>query len=121
MNGPLSLATIVASLALAAWFLLRAALNRAPGRADLGAMAALAVLVLALATAAVVGLIRGDGPAEPATFVGYLITTVAVPPTAFVLARMEPTRWGSVILGVASLTMPALVLRLQQIAAVTGG
>jgi hypothetical protein len=42
-------------------------------------------------------------------------------PTAAVLARMEPTRWGSLILGVAALVMPVLVLRLQQIASVTGG
>jgi hypothetical protein len=35
VNGPLSVATIVASLVLAAWFLVRSALNRAPSRYDL--------------------------------------------------------------------------------------
>jgi hypothetical protein len=34
---------------------------------------------------------------------------------------MEPTRWGNLILGVACLVLPVLVLRLQQIASVTGG
>ena len=61
-------------------------------------------------------------PGRPnATFVGYLITTIAFAPAAFVLARMEPTRWGNLILGVACLVLPVLVLRLQQIASVTGG
>jgi hypothetical protein len=121
MNGPLSTATIVVSLVLAVWYLLRAALNRAPNRFDLIATAVQGVLVVVLAVAAVVGLFDGSRPAETETFAGYLITTVGFPPTAFVLARMEPTRWGNLILGVACLVMPVLVLRLLQIASVTGG
>ncbi len=121
VNGPLSVATIVAALALAAWFLLRSALNRPPSRADLLATAAFGVLVVVLAVVAVVGLFDGSRPAETSTFAGYLITMVAFPPTAYVLARMEPTRWGTLILGVACLVLPVLVLRLQQIASVTGG
>ena len=41
-------------------------------------------------------------------------------PVALYLARLEPPRWGSLILGVACLVIPVLVLRLQQIASVTG-
>ena len=122
MNGPLSVATIVVALALAVWYLLRTALNRPPTRFDLLAVAALGVLVAVLVLVAVVGLFDGSRPADTATFSGYLITTIAFAPTGFVLARMEPTRWGSLILGVACLTLPVLVLRLQQIASVvTGG
>lgn len=121
MNGPLSTATIVASLLLAAWFLIRAARNRAPEKIDLGLMAALGVLVGVLTVVAVVGLFDGERPAETETFAGYLITTIAFAPTAFVLARMEPTRFGNVIMGVAALVLPVLVLRLQQLASVTGG
>jgi hypothetical protein len=116
MNGFLSVAMIVASLALAVWYLVLAALNRAPGRAALGAVLGLAVLAVAVAVAALVWLAQGNRPTETVIFMGYLITFVAVPPTGFQLARMEPTRWGSIILAVASLTMPVLVLRLQQIA-----
>ena len=122
VNGPLSVATIVVALVLAAWYLLRAALNKTPTRLDLLLMAALGVLVAVLVVVAVVGLFDGSRPAETSTFAGYLITTIAFAPTGFVLARMEPTRWGSLILGVACLTLPVLVLRLQQIASVvTGG
>jgi hypothetical protein len=121
VNGPLSLVTIVAALALAVWFLLRSALNRAPSRLDLIAAALLSGLVGVLVLVAVVGLFDGSQPSETTTFIGYLITTIAFAPVAFVLARMEPTRWGNLILGVACLVLPVLVLRLEQIASVTSG
>ena len=120
MNGPLSVATIVAALLLAAWFLLRAGLNRAPSRFDLLAPAVLSGLVAVLVVVAVVGLFDGSRPSDTPTFAGYLITTVGFAPVALYLARLEPTRWGSLILGVACLVLPVLVLRLQQIASVTG-
>jgi hypothetical protein len=116
VNGPLSLATIVVSLILALWCLARAALNRSPSRVDLGGMIVLAVVVWALVGVAVARLVGGFRPTETATLVGYMITTVAFPVVAFQLARLEPTLWGLVILGVACLIMPVLVLRLQQIA-----
>jgi cell shape-determining protein MreD len=121
VNGPLSVATIVVSLVLAIWYLIRSALNRAPNRADLLTVALLSLLVAVLVVVAVVGLFDGTRPSETSTFAGYLLTTIAFGPTAFVLARMEPTRWGNLILGVACLVLPVLVLRLQQIASVTGG
>jgi hypothetical protein len=121
VNGPLSVATIVVSLVLGVWYLVRSALNRAPSRYDLLAAAVLGVLATVLVVVAVIGLFDGARPAETSTFVGYLITTAAFAPTALVLARMEPTKWGNLILGVACLVVPVLVLRLQQIASVTGG
>ncbi len=121
VNGPLSVATIIAALLLAVWFLLRAALNRAPSRFDLLAMAALGVLVAVLVITAVVSLVTGDRPSDTATYAGYLLTTIAFAPVGVYLARMEPTRWGTLILGVACLVLPVLVLRLQQIASVTSG
>lgn len=119
VNGPLSVATIVVALVLAAWFLLRSALNRAPSRFDLLATGLLSLLVAVLVAVAVVGLFDGSRPSDTATFAGYLITTIAFAPAAFVLARMEPTRYGTLILGIACLVLPVLVLRLQQIASVT--
>jgi hypothetical protein len=121
MNGPLSTATIVVSLVLALWDLARCALNRAPSRFDLWAILGVSALVAVLVLVAVISLFTGDPPAEAVTFIGYLITTVAFAPVAFYLARLEPTRWGSLILGIACLTLPVLVLRLQQISEVRGG
>jgi hypothetical protein len=121
LNGPLSTATIVVALLLGIWYLIRCALNRAPSNADLWAMLGLSALVAVLVVVAVIGLITGDRPDDTTTFVGYLITTIAFAPVAFYLARLEPTRWGTLILGVACLVLPVLVLRLQQIAEATGG
>jgi hypothetical protein len=116
----LSATTIVVALVLAAWYLLRAALNRPPSRFDLLTTALFSVLVAVLVVVAVVGLINGHRPVETSTFLGYLTTTIAFAPVALYLARLEPTRWGNLILGVACLVLPVLVLRLQQIASVTG-
>ncbi|GAA1632768.1 hypothetical protein [Actinoplanes couchii] len=120
MNGPLSSATIIAALVLAVWYLLRSALDRAPGRNDLIAAGVLSLLVLVLVAVAAIGLATGTEVADIGTFAGYLITTVAFVPTAGYLAVMEPTRWGSLTLGIGCLIIPVLVLRLQQIASVTG-
>jgi hypothetical protein len=119
VNSPLSVATIVVALVLAAWFLLRSALDRAPSRFDLLAMAALSVLAAVLVVVAAIGLLDGTRPADTATFGGYLVTTIAFAPAALWLAKLEPTRWGSLILGVGAIILPVLVLRLQQIAEVT--
>jgi hypothetical protein len=121
MNGPLSTTTIVVALVLGIWYLIRCALNRPPSNTDLWAMLGLSALVAVLVVVAVVGLFTGERPSEWSTFVGYLITTIAFAPVGFYLARLEPTRWGTLILGVACLVLPVLVLRLQQIAEVTGG
>jgi hypothetical protein len=120
VNGALSTATIVAALILAAWYLLRTALDRAPNRLDLIGAAVLGALVAVLVVVAVIGLFDGSRPTDTATFAGYLITTIGLAPTALILAKMEPTRWGSLILGIGCLVLPVLVLRLQQIASVTG-
>ena len=40
---------------------------------------------------------------------------VVVPPAGVVLARMEPTRWGSLLIGAAAVVVPVLILRLGQI------
>ena len=121
MNGPLSIATIVVALVLGVWYLIRSALNRAPSNTDLWAMLGMSALMAVLVVVAVIALISGDRPSDTTTFIGYLITTIAFAPVGFYLARLEPTRWGTLILGVACLVLPVLVLRLQQIAEATGG
>ncbi|MFI5931583.1 hypothetical protein [Actinoplanes sp. NPDC051494] len=121
MNGPLSLATIVVALVLGVWYLIRCALNRAPNNFDLWSLLGLGLLVVVLVVVAIVGLFTEPRPSDWTTFVGYLITTVAFAPVGVYVARLEPTRWGLLILAVAALTLPVLVLRLQQIAEVTSG
>ncbi|GGK01708.1 hypothetical protein GCM10010123_34480 [Pilimelia anulata] len=115
MNSGLADVVMIAALALAAAGGLATALDRRPGRVlQLGA-GLVELLVVILAAVVAVELVGGDRPAEPTTFAGYAITTLALLPGSVILARMEPTRWGSAIIGGAGLLLPVLILRLQQV------
>ncbi len=120
MNDTLGVIVTVAALAVALLCLVAAIRNRPPGISHVAGVALVEVAALVLTVAAVIAMIGGDHPTEVGTFVGYLFTVLALPPVAFGLARLEPTRWGSVILTVAMLVMPVLVARLSQIWEATG-
>ncbi|MDG4815189.1 hypothetical protein O7628_06675 [Micromonospora sp. WMMD956] len=121
VDGVLATATIVLSLVLAGWALVAAVRNRPPDRAQLAGLALLELALLALAVVALVALGGGERPGEPGAFFGYLVTLVCLPPLAWVLARMEPTRWGSAIVCAICVVTPVVVVRLQQTWEVVGG
>lgn len=121
VDGVLATVAIVLSLALAAWSLIATVRDRAPDRSHLIGLAVVELSLLALTAAALVAIFGGDRPHEAATFAGYLVTLVCLPPLAAVLARMEPTRWGSAIITVVCLVNPVLIVRLQQTWEVVGG
>lgn len=120
MNDTLGAIVIVASLVLAAWCLVAAVRNRPPDLSHLIGAGVVELAAVVLTVAAIVSMIGGERPGEVGTFVGYLLTFLGMLPVAAILARMEPTRWGSVILTVAALVMPVLVVRLGQIWEATG-
>jgi len=115
VNTGLAAAIIVTSLGLAVWCLATAARDRAVGRPQLLAAVVVEVVVLVQVVVALARVAGGTRAAEPATFLGYLVVSAVLLPAAGWLATMERTRWGAVILGVASLVLPVLVARLQQV------
>jgi hypothetical protein len=121
VNGVLVAVTITLSLTLAGWSLLATARNRPPDLLQLVGLAVLEMGLLALVVLALVAWGGGHRPGEPETFLGYVVTLVCLPPLAGVLARMEPTRWGSVIVGVVCLVIPVVIMRLQQTWEIVGG
>jgi len=121
VNDALATLTIVLALAVAAWALIAALRDRPPGWSQLIGLAAVEIAILALAVATGISVLGGEGPGDAATFSGYLISTVCLPVLAGVLARMEPTRWGSVTVMVFCLVIPVLVVRLQQTWSGAGG
>ncbi|MEU4770655.1 hypothetical protein [Micromonospora sp. NPDC023644] len=121
VDGLLATASIVLSLLVAAWALVATLRHRAPDRAQFVGLAVLEVALLALAALALVALGGGERPGEPGAFFGYLATLVCLPPLAWVLARMEPTRWGSAIVCAVCLVTPVVAVRLQQTWEALGG
>jgi hypothetical protein len=121
VDGLLATASIVLSLLVAAWALVATLRHRAPDRVQFAGLAALEVALLALVVVALVAIGGGERPGEPGAFFGYVATVVCLPPLAWVLARMEPTRWGSAIVCAVCLVTPVVVVRLQQTWEVLGG
>ncbi|WFE42774.1 hypothetical protein [Micromonospora sp. WMMD998] len=121
VDGFLATLAIVLSLAVAVWALVAAVRQRPPDRVQFAGLAVVELALLALTVVALVALGGGDRPGEPGAFFGYLVTLVCLPPLAWVLARMEPTRWGSAIVCAVCLVTPVVVVRLQQTWEVVGG
>ncbi|MGN9813575.1 hypothetical protein ACTMSW_30035 [Micromonospora sp. BQ11] len=121
VDGLLATLSIVLSLLVAAWALVATLRHRAPDRAQFAGLLALELALLGLAVLALIALGGGERPGEPGAFFGYLVTLVCLPPLAWVLARMEPTRWGSAIVCAVCLVTPVVVVRLQQTWEVLGG
>lgn len=77
-----------------------------------------ALLEVGLLVQLVVGIVRlstDDRQIETATFIGYLLTALLVPPIAAFWALLERTRWGPVVMVVGCLTVPVLIVRLRQV------
>ncbi|MFG2048117.1 hypothetical protein ACGFIW_11895 [Micromonospora sp. NPDC048935] len=121
VDGLVATVSIVLSLLVAVWALVAAVRQRPPDRLQFVGLAVLEVALLVLTVLALVAVGGGDRPGEPGAFFGYLVTLVCLPPLAWVLARMEPTRWGSAIVCAVCLVTPVVVVRLQQTWEVLGG
>jgi hypothetical protein len=115
VNDGLANAITVGSLVLAAWALLAAALNRPAGRLQLLGLGLIELALIAQAVVAVVRLVDGERADEMPTFIGYVVASLLVLPIGAALAIMERSRWGSVIVGVASLVIAVVILRLRQV------
>jgi hypothetical protein len=118
---PVAIGVMVAALAWALWCLVSAAVGQAPTvrhRLGLVVLEVLAVLqaVVAVVLLAVQGGRTGPGVAEIA---GYLVASVITLPIGAALAHGERTRYGTVVLGIAGVTLAVLVLRTQQVWEVT--
>jgi len=114
VNGTLSAIVIALSLLVGVWALVAAVRDRAPDRGQVIGLGAVELSLVVLLIAAAVAVAGGDRPASAVTFLGYVVTILCLPPLGALLARLEPTRWGSVIVLVVCLTIPVLVLRLHQ-------
>lgn len=112
--GALSYSVMGLAALLAIWCGISAGRRRPTGEIQ---MALVLLLATALAVQSAIGWFRlsGAGIAEPVTFVAYSIGILIPVPAAFYLARIERTRWGSIIVAFASVVAAVMTLRLASL------
>jgi hypothetical protein len=80
-----------------------------------GVAALVEVGLLAQLVGGIVKLATDDRQVDTLAFLGYLITPLVVLPLAGFWALAERSRWGPAVMVVGCLTIPALILRLNQV------
>ncbi len=115
MRDGVAAAVIAVSLLVGAGTVLVALLDRRPLAGLLGGLVAVELAALVQVLVAVVVTVRGERPAAAATFVGYALASLLVPPIGAVWALSDRSKWGTAAAGVSSLVLAALTLRLQQV------
>ena len=108
----LVVALCVALAGWAGWFVAR---DRAVILNQLWGGAAVETVILVQGVVAIVQGATGAGAVDPLLFWGYYATTLVILPVAAAWAFAERTRWSSVVLLVASLTVAFLEWRMWQI------
>ncbi|MGZ0069336.1 hypothetical protein [Microbacterium sp. Yaish 1] len=90
--------------------------NRRPSDLSVGSLALVEVLLIAQIVVAIVAPLAGNAPSGSVLeFWVYLVSAVLLPPAAVFWALVERSRWSTVILGVAALSVAIMVWRMQVI------
>ncbi|MEU4767483.1 hypothetical protein AB0H12_29920 [Actinosynnema sp. NPDC023794] len=117
----LATALTVVALTAAAWALALAVLDHPitlRTKPTLGLAAVVLLLeagLLVQAVAGVVAMLGSDRELDRATFVGYLVGVAVVLPLGAVWSVAERSRWGAGVLTVTCLSVPVMILRLDQL------
>ncbi|MBD5788015.1 hypothetical protein IF650_17805 [Cellulosimicrobium terreum] len=112
---PLLLVVVAACVALAGWAVVFVVRDRAVVLRQLwGAAVVEGLVVVQMVVVGVLG-VSGTAPTDPVLLWGYLVTTLFILPLAALWAFAERTRWSSVVLAVAALTVAFLEWRAWQI------
>lgn len=112
---PLLILLVVLCTALggwAAWFVVK---DRAVILNQLWGGAVVEGVLIAQAITAAIRSVTEEPPADPLLFWGYMATALVILPIAAAWAFAERTKWSSVVLLVAALTVAFLDYRLWQI------
>jgi hypothetical protein len=95
--------------------------GRKPTDLTMGATALVEVLLLAQLVVAIVAPLTGNtASGSLLEFYVYLVSAIVLPLAAGLWALIERTRWSTVILGVACLSVAVMLYRMQQIWTASG-
>ncbi len=90
--------------------------GRRPGDVTVGSLALLLLALIAQVVVAVVAPFAGNSPSGSLLeFWVYLISAVLLPPLAVGWALVERSRWSTVIMGIAALSVAVMVWRMYVI------
>jgi hypothetical protein len=109
----LVVALLVGAGGLAVASLVWAALDRPVRLGHLAVGALVEALLLVQGIVATGRIVAGTRPASVATFLAYAVGGLFVLPIGVLWALEERTRWSSVVLAVAAVTVAVIVLRMQ--------
>lgn len=115
MRSGVAAAVIAVSLLVGVGIVVLALADRRPVLWLLGGLAAVELAALVQVVVAVVVVLRGERPDSAATFAGYALASLLVPPIGAVWALSERSRWGTAAAGVSCLVLAVLTVRLSQV------
>jgi len=115
LNDVLAGTLIAVSLGVSVWLLVTAKRDRPVQAVHLISLAVLELGLFAQVIVAVVQLVDGHKPPEQATFIGYLAGSLVILPIGAFIGVGERSKWGSVAVGIACVTVPVVILRMQQL------
>jgi hypothetical protein len=91
-------------------------LKRPPSWWSVGAIASVEGLLLVQLAVSVALVASGEqAVGDTVEFFGYLITALIVPPAAVAWAVLDRTKWSTIVLGLAGLTIAVMLVRMWQI------
>ncbi|MGP4028339.1 hypothetical protein [Actinomadura sp. 3N407] len=115
MTNVLATVIIVVALLAAGHALVTTVRNRPMGTGHLVALGVLEVLLIAQAVVGFVKVSGDEGPASPATFIGYLLGILLIPLAGAGWGLLERTRWGPGVIVVAGLAVAVMIVRMDRL------
>lgn len=111
-----TIAQVAVAVAVGVVAVVAGLMGRRPGDVTVGGMALVLVLLLAQVVVAVVAPLTGNAPVGSVLeFWVYLVSAVLLPPAAAFWALIERSRWSTVIMGIAALSVAVMIWRMQVI------
>lgn len=90
--------------------------RRKPSGLSIGVLAVIQIALVVQLIASIALVISGErAKLDSAEFFAYLIVALMIPLAAAFWALIERTRWSTVIMGVAALTVAVMLVRMSQI------
>jgi hypothetical protein len=89
--------------------------DRLPGWYLIGTLGLLELGLLAVSVAGLVRVATGDRDVAAGTLVAYLLAVLILVPAATLWAMVERTRFGTAVIIIACLAVPAMTMRAEQI------